>query len=128
MNLPPFEHLPILINGQPTVHINQLNVIFPTLLALSILWSPYIQHDGIFSDRQKRLLNRAHIHFRKHFWLYYQFQSKTQLPVQLQFQSLSVCIILEGRVFSDVKTLTVEPQWVSVSFVHFHRLSQLTAQ
>jgi len=39
-----------------------------------------------------------------------------------------VCVVWEGCVFSDVKTVTVEPQWVCVPFVHLHRLTQLTAQ
>jgi len=118
MNLPPFEHLPNPHHRPYFAYKLPECYLSPTQLALSTLWSPYIQYDGYFSDRQQRHLIQVHTHFRNQFRLHYQFQSSTQLPVQLQFQSLSLCIILEGCVFSDVKTLTVEQQSVCVPFVY----------
>jgi hypothetical protein len=90
----------------------------PMQLALSTLWTPYVQYDGYFSDRQQRQLIQVHTRFKNQFCLHYQFKSMTQLSVQLQFQSLSVYIILEGCIFSEVKTLTVEQQSVCVPFVY----------
>ena len=59
-----------------------------------------------------------HKYFRNRYWVHCQVYHISQLPVQLQFQSLSLCIILEGCIFSEVKTLTVEQQSVCVPFVY----------
>jgi hypothetical protein len=128
MNLPPFEHFQNADHRQPIVHTNYLNVIFlhatcsiHTLVTLHKLPWKILRPIAMPVD------SSAH-NFRNRFWFHYQFQSKTQLPVQLQFQTLSPCTILESFEFCDVKTVTVEPQWVCVPFVHLHRLTQLTAQ
>ena len=128
MNLPPFEHLQNALHCQPIVHINYLNVIF--LHATCSIHAMVTLHKIPWKILRPiaTSVDSSAQNFRNRFRFHYQFQSTTQLPVQLQFQILSLCTILEGCVFSDVKTVTVEPQWVCVPFVHLHRLTQLTAQ
>ena len=60
-----------------------------------------------------------HKYFRNRYWLHCKVYDISHLSVQLQFQPLSMCIILEGCIFSEVKTLTVEQQSVCVPFVYF---------
>ena len=128
MNLPPFEHLQNALHCQPIVHINYLNVIF--LHATCSIHAMVTLHKIPWKILRPiaTSVDSSAQNFRNQIWLHYQFQSTTQQPVQLQFQTLSLCTILEGCVLSDVKTVTVEPQSVCVPFVHLYRLTQLTAQ
>ena len=54
----------------------------PTPLALSTLWSSYIQYDGNLSDREPRQLIQVHTHISET-----DSGSITSLKVQLNFQS-----------------------------------------
>jgi hypothetical protein len=107
MNLPTLEHFPNTIRSLRTLHINQLNIVFLTSLALSTLWAPCIKYNRIISHSKHYQLIEVRTQCTNRYLLHFQFEIMTHLPIHLQFQSLSRCLILEGSVFSDVQTVTV---------------------
>jgi hypothetical protein len=117
-----------ILHGKPFVNIKYLIFILDESASLVHILSSMLWYSRTFSNWYMRRMTPEHNCFRNRSWLYGQIYDISHLSFQLQFQSLSLCVILEGCDFCDVKTLTFGPQWVCVPSVHLHSLTQLTAQ
>ena len=129
IKLSPLEHLSNLLQAQPFLLINYLNVISSLRHSLYPRFShpTYNTLESTQTDSSVSWFKCTHISETDSGSIS-SFKVGHSHPFQLQFNFLSLCIVLVSFVFSDVTTVTVEPQCVCVPFVHQHHLTQLTAQ